>query len=130
MPLRSGKEFLPYILKHVSLWKATETSPVSTAVDVQPLIKEAVTHEDQRFEEGADDSEGLGVSSRPLMPLTESDSEVDDDQPHLHFGEVSGPVEQKRKKESAKNRRAQKRAKLAASRLVIVRGFETRAGCG
>ena len=116
MPLRSGREFLPYALKHVSVWKATQTSPVSTSVDAQPLVRDAVAREDHRFEEGADDSEGLGVSSRPLSPLTESDSDVDDDQPHPRVTEVPGPVEWKRKKESAKARRAQKRAKLAASR--------------
>jgi hypothetical protein len=116
MPLQSGKEFLPYILKHVALQKTTQTCPVSTTVNVQLLIKDAVLREDQHFEEGASDSEGLGVSSQLLMPLTESDLEVDDDQPHLHFGEVSGPVEWKHKKESAKKCHAQMRAKLAASR--------------
>jgi len=118
MPLRSGREFLPYILRHAPCWGATQTNPVPTSVDAQLLVRDAVTREDQRFEEGADDSEGLGVSSRPPSPLTESESEMDDEAPdqlHLHAGKISGPVERKRKKESAKKRRAQKRAKLAAS---------------
>ena len=43
---------------------------VTTLVDVQGLVQAAVTRENWHFEGGADDSEGLGVSFRPLSPLT------------------------------------------------------------
>jgi hypothetical protein len=117
MPLRSSEEFIPYILKHVPYWKTNPTNVVPTSIDVQPLVRIAVTQEDQRFEEGADDSEGFGISSRPSSPLTELESDWDDDSkvPDPPVEDFSLPVEQKRKKESAKTRRAQKRAKRAAS---------------
>ena len=47
--------------------------PISTPVSVEPLVKAAIAHEDKCLENGADDSEGLGVCSRLLSPLPDSE---------------------------------------------------------
>jgi hypothetical protein len=77
MPLHSGKEFAPYLLWRISHWKATPADPIPTAIDVLPLLWLAVAKEDQHFEQGGNDSEGLGVSSQPVSPLTEPDNILD-----------------------------------------------------
>jgi hypothetical protein len=121
MLLRSGTEFLPYFLKDASQCLAAILDAVSTSISVEPLIQAAVAQEDEHFEQGADDSEGLGVCARPPSPLTESDSEdfhevqAPDHPPHL--GPSPGPhsFEKKRRSAGAKQRRATKRVKLASS---------------
>ena len=124
MPLRSGKEFAPYLLPRVFHWKPTPADSIPTTIDALPLLQLAVANEDRRFEQGGDDSEGLGVSSRPASPLTESESESDtcgppefntSDQPTLNVIPSAVPIEKRRKNAAAKNRRAKKRAKSATS---------------
>ena len=118
MPLCSGQEFAPYAPKHVPCWKAAPADPILTPVDVQPLIQHAVEIEDQRFESGVDDFEGVGLSSRPMSPLTELESddglELPDQQPR-NFGPGPDHVEKKRRNAAAHARRAKKRVKAATS---------------
>ena len=116
MQLRSGAEFAPYYLKHAFRSYATPDNPISTPVDVKPLIQSAVAQEDARFEQGEDDSEGLGVTSRPPSPLTdlESDNEAGTSgQPHASSEMQSGV--KKRRRTGANRRRAKKRTRLATS---------------
>jgi hypothetical protein len=121
MLLRSGTEFLPYFLKDISRHLGAIFDPISTTVSAEPLVKAAIACDDERFEHGADDSEGLGVCSRPPSPLTEYDlDELDDDQaPNspLPAGASSGPQSLKKKRWStgAEQRRARKRVKAASS---------------
>ena len=56
MLLRSGTEFLPYFLKDASRRLAAILDAVSTFISMEPLIQVAVAQEDERFEQGADDS--------------------------------------------------------------------------
>jgi hypothetical protein len=60
-----GQEFLPYVLKNMSYWRAPRVEPVLASVDVEGLIQVAVMQEDQRFEGGVDNSEGLGLALHP-----------------------------------------------------------------
>ena len=116
MQLRSGAEFAPYYLKHAFRSYATPDNPISTPVDVKPLIQSAVAQEDVRFERGEDDSEGLGVTSRPPSPLTdlESDDEAGaSDQPRPSSEMQTGA--KKRRRAGANRRRAKKRTRLATS---------------
>lgn len=69
MELRSGKFFVPYDLKGICQWQTSHEQPVSTFVDVDPLVQAAVARENERCEQEADDSEGLDVSLRPLLPF-------------------------------------------------------------
>jgi len=60
MEVRSGRVFAPYE------WKG-----------LFRLVQIAVARGDERFEQGADDSKGLGIiTSRPLSSLTELESEA------------------------------------------------------
>jgi len=119
MLLHSGKDFAPYLLKPIFHWKSTSLDSIPTPVDFQPLVELAVANEDQRFEQGADDSEGLGVSSRLTSPLT--DFEPDDnkfdtaDQLPQNAAPSSGPVEKRCRNAAANARRRKKRAKMAGS---------------
>jgi len=94
--------------------------PVTASVDVRGLVQAAVTREDQRFEEGSDDSEGLGVSLRPTSPLTQRDDQTDDE-PEApgyhpsHAAQSINHIEKKRRNAAAHKRRAKKRASTAAS---------------
>jgi hypothetical protein len=120
MHLRSGKTFVPYALKRIFGWDSAREEPLSTLVDAEPLIQIAAAREDERFEQGADDSEGLGVSLRPLSPLTEfeSDDEANvPDQPPQSVGPNSGAgsVEKKRRNAATSKRRSKKRARIASS---------------
>ena len=54
-------------------------NPISMEINIEPLVQNAVEEENVRFEQGGDDSEGLGVTSRPPSPLTEIESEGDGD---------------------------------------------------
>jgi hypothetical protein len=130
MPLRSGAEFVPYALKRPFHPQPPPQNPISTTVDVEPLLQGAVALEDLRFEQGEDDSEGLGVTSRAPSPSEEVESEneaaastseeVESEneaaaaaQPHPASGLHSAA--KKRRKAAAKGRRAKKRMGLASS---------------
>jgi hypothetical protein len=116
MRLRSGAEFAPYDLKHNFHPRSLPENPISTSVNVEPLLQGAAALEDLRFEEGVGDTEGLGVTSRPPSPLTENESEDGTEvpaQPHPSFGTQSGA--KKRRNAGANKRRAKKRATLASS---------------
>jgi len=118
MHLRSGVSFGPYGLKLTLQPRAAPENPISTPVDVEPLLQEAAALEDLRYEQGEDDSEGLGITSRPSSPLTEVESEGEADsevlaQPQPGIGTPSGS--KKRRNEGASRRRAKKRAALASS---------------
>lgn len=125
MELRSGKTFAPYSLKRIFRWETGHAEPVSTSVDAEPLIQAAVARENEFFDLGGDDSEGLGVTLRPPSPLTdlESGDGADDDTeatnlPPPPAGQSSGPcsgIEKKRRNRSASRRRSSKRAKIASS---------------
>ena len=120
MQLRSGTEFAPYYgLKHTFRPRAPPENPISTLVNVEPLIRDAVAHEDVRFEQGEDDTEGLGVTSRPPSPLTEIESEDSDEGAEALAQPCPGSGMQsalkKRRNAGANKRRAKKRAKLASS---------------
>lgn len=85
MRLRSGAVFAPYDLKRSFRLRIPLYNPISTLVSVEPLIQGAVEREDLRFEQGWDDSEGLGVTSRPPTPLvTEIESEDSDEAESIH----------------------------------------------
>jgi len=124
MHLRSGKTFLPYALERVS-WQHPQPELIPTLVDAEPLVQIAAAQEDERFEEGADDSEGLGVSMRPPSPLTESESDEEvtpSDPPpqtasQTSASQTSAPrsVDKKRRNAAANKRRSQKRARIALS---------------
>jgi hypothetical protein len=75
MRLRSGAEFAPYYLKCTAHPRAPPDNPIATSVSVEHLLQDAVALEDSLFEHGEDDSEGLGVTSRPSTPVTEVESE-------------------------------------------------------
>ena len=114
----SGKEFLPYTLKNLLRWKATPADPVLTTFDVQPLIQVAMANEDQCFKSRANNFEGVGVSSRPISPLTELESEDGlelPNQPLRNFGPGTAHVEKKRRNAAAHVHHAKKRVKAAAS---------------
>ena len=116
MQLRSGANFAPYDLKHSFRIRIPPYNPISTLVSVEPLIQDAVEREDLRFEEGADDSEGLGVTSRPLTPLTEIESE--DEAESLHPQATTSSTQSNAKKHrnaGEKKCRAKKRVRLASS---------------
>lgn len=95
--------------KDVSRRLAAIFEPSFTPISVEPLAKAAIAREDEHFENGADDSEGLGVCSRPLSPLTDSDSDDSDvDQAPDHpppLGPGPGPqsFEKKRRSTGAAN---------------------------
>ena len=118
MQLRSGADFAPYYQKRVFHFQSTSENPISTRIDVEPLIQSATAQEDARFERGEGDSEGLGVSSRSASPLTDldSDSEAgvsgDSCRPCPSSELQSGP---KKRRTGASRRRAKKRVKLATS---------------
>jgi hypothetical protein len=115
MRLRSGLDFAPYTLKIASGPRPLHHDPITTAVDVEPLLQVAVVLENLRFDQGEDDSEGLGVTSRPPSPSPSSENEPEDDaeQPHP----TSGPQQpaKKRRNSAANKRRARKRVRLASS---------------
>jgi hypothetical protein len=116
MRLRSGAEFAPYDLKHAYHPRTPPGNPIPTSIDVEPLLQGAAALEDLRFEQEEDDSEGLGVTSRPSSPLTEVESESEAEapsQPPPGLGAESGA--KKRRNAGAKKRRAKKRAKVASS---------------
>jgi hypothetical protein len=116
MQLRSGACFAPYYLKRILHSQATSENPISTRIDVKPLVQCAVALEDARFERGEDDSEGLGVASRSPSPLTdlESDGEAGvSGQPRPSSELQSGA--KKRRSAGANRRRARKRVRLATS---------------
>lgn len=117
MHLRSGIEFVPY-LKRTLHPRTPPENPISTSVSVEPLVQDAVAREDARFEEGVDDSEGLGVTSRPLSPLTEIESGDEAEasaQPHSLASSGLQSGARKRRNAGANKRRAMKRARLASS---------------
>jgi hypothetical protein len=118
------QHFSPYLLQRISHWKPTPADAIPTAVDVQPLLQLAVASEDRRFEQGANDSEDLGVSSRPASPLTESESEDNvfdapefnaSDQPTPNVASTSVPIEKRHRNAAASQRRMKKRVKSATS---------------
>ena len=116
MRLCSGADFAPYYSKHNFHPQAAPENLISTMVNVEPLIQGAVALEDARFEQGEDDSEGLGVTSRPSSPLTELESDDEAEgplQPHPSSDMQSGA--KKRRNAGANKRRAKKRARLASS---------------
>ena len=116
MRLWSGTEFAPYDLKHTFHPQSLPENPISTSVNFEPPLQGATASEDLRFEQGADDSEGLGVTSRPPSPLTEVESEDGVEvqaQAHPSFG--TQPSAKKRRNAGANRRRAKKRATLASS---------------
>jgi hypothetical protein len=118
MRLRSGIEFVPYYLKGTFRPQTPLENPISTLVNVETLIQDAVAREDVRFEEGEDDSEGLGVTSRPPSPLTEIESEDEAEAPVQPHPQASSGLQsgaKRRRNDGAKKRRAKKRAKLASS---------------
>ena len=63
-------------------------------VDAEPLIQTAVVREDERFEDGADKSEGLDLLLRPPSPLTELESEDVEtpDEPPQWMAKALGPA--------------------------------------
>lgn len=114
MRLRSGAEFDPYNLKHTFRPRTVPENPISTSVDVEPLLQGATALEDLRYEQGEDDTEGLGVTSRSPSPLTEIESEAEEPvQPLPDLGTLSGA--KRRRNAGASRRRAKKRAMLASS---------------
>lgn len=118
MRLRSGAEFAPYYLKRTTrpLAFAQPEDPIATSVDVEPLLQGAAALEDARFEQGADDSEGLGVTSRPSSPLLEVEA-VEPEDTGLAACPSSGLQSGARKGRNAgaSLRRAKKRARIASS---------------
>ena len=110
----------PYRLKRTAP-PLTFAPPISTSVDVEPLLQDAVALEDARFEQGGDDSEGLGVTSRPSSPLHElAEVEPEDTglaealaQPHPSSGMQLGS--KRSRNAGASKRRAKKRVRLASS---------------
>ena len=118
MRLRSGAEFAPYILKCTLCPPPPPVNPVSTSVDVEPLLQGAVSLEDLRFEQGVDDSEGLGVTSCPPSPLTEGKSEDEADEPlQLQLQPTPGmqSIKKRHRSAGASRHRAKKRVRLASS---------------
>lgn len=120
MRLRSGAEFAPYALKCTPHPRAPPENPISTSVCVEHLLKDAVALEDSRFEHGEDDSEGLGVTSRPSTPLSEAESEDSSSaeataRPEPRSSSGMQPSAKKRRNAGANKRRAKKRATLASS---------------
>lgn len=113
MQLQSGESFAPYGLKRPFRLRGPLDSPIPTPVNFEPLIQGAVASEDLRFEGGGDDSEGLGVTSRPLTPLTATDSE--DETAALNPNSDMQSAAKKRCKAGAKIRRSKKRVRLASS---------------
>jgi hypothetical protein len=116
MCLRSGAEFVPYALKRTLCPPPLLQNPISTEVDVEPLLQGATAREDIRFEHGEDDSEGLGVTSRPSTPPTEVESEDDaEDPPQPHPAPGAHSAAKRHRNAAAKKRRAKKRVRLATS---------------
>jgi len=116
MQLRSGAEFAPYFLKRTLCPRNPPENLISTTVDVKPLIQGAVAREDTRFEQGEDDSEGLGVTSRPSSPLTEVESDDEAGAPVQPCpGSEMQSSAKKRRNAGANKRRAKKRVRLATS---------------
>jgi hypothetical protein len=117
MRLRSGAVFAPYCRKpskHTFHPQTSPDNPITTTVSVEPLVQCAVAREDFCFEHGGDDSEGLGVTSRPLTPLTEIESM--DEAEALHPTSGVQPCAKKRRRNAGANkRRAKKRMRLASS---------------
>ena len=116
MRLRSGAEFAPYALKRAFHPQPPTQNPILTTVDVEPLLQSAVMRENLRYEQGEDDSEGLGVTSRASSPLTEIESEGEAEasaQPQPTSGVLSAA--KKRRNASAKERRSKNRVRLASS---------------
>jgi hypothetical protein len=118
MRLRSGAEFAPYYLKRTAHPRAPPDNPIATSVSVEHLLQDAVALEDSRFEHGEDDSEGLGVTSRPSTPVTEVESEDSSSaeetaQPRSSSGMQSRA--KRRRNASANKRRAKKRQRLASA---------------
>lgn len=132
--LSSNAEFAPYCLKRsYRIIRTASENPIPTQVDVEPLLQSAVARENTRFEQEEDDSEGLGVSSRPTSPLTEIESEEEttprpptpttefesEEEAEMPAQPLPSPRLQssakKRRYEGAKMRRAKKRVKRATS---------------
>lgn len=109
-------EFTTYHLKRTTrpLAFAPPEDPIATSVNIEPLLQGAVALEDARFEQGEDDSEGLGVMSRPSSPLLEVEAVEPEDaglaeapaQPHPSSGTQSGA--KKGRNAGASIRRAKK----------------------
>jgi hypothetical protein len=114
-----GTEFAPYSMRHIFHPRTAPGDPISTSISVEALLQGAAAREDLRFEQGEDDTEGLGVTSRPTTPLTEflteGESGDEADAPGLPRP-TSGTqaAAKKRRNAGAKKRRAAKRAKLAS----------------
>jgi hypothetical protein len=94
---------------------------VATSVDLEPLIQAASALEDERFEQGFSDCEGLGVSTRPPSPLTECETDAEPEscritpKTSLQTPASVGQMKKNVAAVAAKNHRAKKRAKTAAS---------------
>ena len=116
---KAAADFTPPVLNRILRWQARQADPVSTSVNLEPLIQAATALEDTHFEQGLPDCEGLGVSPRPPSPLTECESDtepqVSDHREDPSVDHQPESVEKKHRSASAKNRRAKKRAKTAAS---------------
>ena len=121
MPLRSGKEFTSCTANRIFHWQTRQADPISTSVNLGLLIQAAFALEDEHFEQGLSDCEGLGVSLRPLSPLTEFDTDTEPESsnhpayPSGNSGPQSVQVEKKRRNAAANKRRSRKRVKTAAS---------------
>jgi hypothetical protein len=116
---KAGTDFAPAVIKRLLRWQSRQANPVTTSVDLEPLIQAASALEDERFEQGFSDCEGLGVSTRLPSPLTECETdaepELSDHREDLPANQPPWSVEKKRCSSSTKNRCAKKRAKTAAS---------------
>ena len=67
-----ARNSLLYYLKHTTCPLVfAPPDPITISVDVKPLLQGVAAIEDARFEQGEDDSEGLGVTSRPLSSEVE-----------------------------------------------------------
>lgn len=122
MRLRSGVEFAPYFPKRTTQHCAPLDIPISTTVSVEPLLQGAAALEDSHFERGGDDSEGLGVTSRPSTPVNDTESESEDSssaerpaQPLSSSGKQPTGSVRKHRTAGAIKRRAKKRVKRATS---------------
>ena len=117
MPPGPGADFAPYNLKLSKRTFRPRTppdNPIATLVNVEPLLQCAAACEGLRFEQGADDSEGLGVTSRPLTPLTEIES-MDEAEALCPSSGTLASAKKRRRNSGASKRRAKKRVQRASS---------------
>ena len=121
MQLRSGKQFTPCATNHIFYWQTRHADPVSTSVDLGSLIQTAFTLEDERFEQGLSDCEGLGVLLRPpsLLIQCETDTEPESSNHPTYPSGIPGsrsvPVEKKCRNAAANKCRSRKRVKTSTS---------------